>query len=178
MRTFAQKQDRLQKSASSGTHVVELLRAHAKGSNEGLAGTAALRLGHDFSRIPIYPPPARAIQAELAINQPGDAFEQEADRVADQVLAAPAHAGVMRAPARIRRLAGQSAGPMDAITSCRPSSWTRYTLPSNRLDTCKRPSGAKAIEVAFTIPVTNGSRGPPGVTRNTETGACWPRVPL
>jgi hypothetical protein len=114
MRTFAQKQDRPQKSASSGTHVVKLLRAHAKGSNEGLAGTAALRLGHDFSRIPINPPPARAIQAKLAINQPGDAFEQEADRVADQVLAAPAHAGVMRAPARIRRLAGQSAEPMDA----------------------------------------------------------------
>jgi hypothetical protein len=114
MRTFAQKQDRLQKSASSGTHVIKLLRAHAEGFNEGLAGTAALRLEHNFSRIPINAPPARAIQAKPAINQPGDAYEQEADRVADQVLAAPAHAGVMRATAQVQRLAGQSAGPMDA----------------------------------------------------------------
>jgi hypothetical protein len=65
-------------------------------------------------KIPVSPPPARAIQAKLAINQPGDACEQEADRIAVQVLAAPALAGVTRARVQFQRLAGQSVGPMEA----------------------------------------------------------------
>src|SRR5688500_14420929 len=31
----------------------------------------------------------RALQAKLAINQPGDSYEQEADRMAEQVMRAP-----------------------------------------------------------------------------------------
>jgi hypothetical protein len=50
---------------------------------------AALRtppvFGHDFSRIPVHPP-APAVQQKLAVNQPGDEYEQEADRVAGQVM--------------------------------------------------------------------------------------------
>jgi hypothetical protein len=52
-------------------------------------------LVHDFSRIPIYSGdangctrPAR-IQAKLAINQPGDEYEQEADRVAGEIVLSP-----------------------------------------------------------------------------------------
>src|SRR5438552_7382884 len=37
------------------------------------------RFGHDFSQIPIHPPAAEAIQKKLAINKPGDHYEQEAD---------------------------------------------------------------------------------------------------
>jgi hypothetical protein len=40
--------------------------------------------GHDFSRIPTHAP--GAIQTKPLISQPGDAFEQEADRRADQVM--------------------------------------------------------------------------------------------
>jgi hypothetical protein len=47
------------------------------------------------------------IQAKLKVNEPGDSYEQEADRLADQVLATPAHSGVSGA-ARIQRVAGQS----------------------------------------------------------------------
>jgi outer membrane protein OmpA-like peptidoglycan-associated protein len=47
------------------------------------------RSGHDFSRIPVHPPSAAAIQAKLAINNPGDSYEQEADRLAEQVLRTP-----------------------------------------------------------------------------------------
>src|SRR4051794_10560235 len=50
---------------------------------------APSRLGHDFSRISIHPPIAGVVQPKLAIGQPGDAYEQEADRVAERVLRAP-----------------------------------------------------------------------------------------
>ena len=44
------------------------------------------RFGHNFSRIPIHAP---VIQAQLAINQPGDEFEQEAERISHQVTHMP-----------------------------------------------------------------------------------------
>jgi hypothetical protein len=43
----------------------------------------------DFTRIPVHALPAPAIQTKLAINKPGDQYEQEADRVADQVMRMP-----------------------------------------------------------------------------------------
>jgi len=43
---------------------------------------------HDFSRIPVHPSPL-AIQTKLTINTPGDEYEQEADRVAEQVMRMP-----------------------------------------------------------------------------------------
>ncbi|MEP6620351.1 MAG: DUF4157 domain-containing protein [bacterium] len=46
---------------------------------------------------------ARAIQAKLTISQPHDAFEQEADRVADQVLRIPAE-GVSSPPVQHRTI--------------------------------------------------------------------------
>ena len=47
------------------------------------------------------------IQAKLAVNTPGDVFEQEADRVADQVLSAPV-APVVGALPCIQRFSGRS----------------------------------------------------------------------
>lgn len=45
--------------------------------------------GHDFSRIPTHTRIARLIQTKLAINQPGDEYEREADRIADLVVHTP-----------------------------------------------------------------------------------------
>lgn len=42
------------------------------------------RLSHDFSQISIYPAPSDMLQTKLTIGQPGDKYEQEADRVAEQ----------------------------------------------------------------------------------------------
>ncbi|MEW6737757.1 MAG: DUF4157 domain-containing protein [Acidobacteriota bacterium] len=42
--------------------------------------------GHSFSQIPIHPPAAEAIQTKLTISEPKDKYEQEADRVAEQVM--------------------------------------------------------------------------------------------
>jgi hypothetical protein len=57
--------------------------------------------------------PARKIQTKLAINKPGDAHEQEADRIADQVMSAPAHGLNHHILPRIQRLVGQSNAQID-----------------------------------------------------------------
>jgi hypothetical protein len=64
----------------------------------------------------------------LTINQPGEQFEQEADRVADQVLATPAHFAVGGAAPRIQRFAGQVVG----ATSTAPDSVDRVLAGSGR----------------------------------------------
>ena len=50
------------------------------------------------------------IQAKLKVNEPGDIYEQEADRIAGQVLATPAHVPVGGTGSRIQRAAGQPIG--------------------------------------------------------------------
>jgi hypothetical protein len=70
-------------------------------------GTAFPHLGLHFSRIPVNSPTARAIQAKLAINTPGDEAEQEADRVAEQVINRPAPGRSMSIAAHATPLAAQ-----------------------------------------------------------------------
>jgi hypothetical protein len=69
--------------------VLRLLQSNAEERNALLTGTEFPHLGHDFARIPISPPKAGALQTKLAINKPGDEYEQEADRVAEQVMRMP-----------------------------------------------------------------------------------------
>jgi Domain of unknown function (DUF4157) len=52
--------------------------------------TEIARLGHDFSRIPripVYSKMPLKIQAKLTVSTPADQYEQEADQVADSVMA-------------------------------------------------------------------------------------------
>lgn len=58
------------------------------------------------------------LQRKLAIGESNDSMEQEADRVADQVMAAPAQSTTSRAPVSIQRYAGQvTEGPESAPES-------------------------------------------------------------
>jgi hypothetical protein len=50
------------------------------------------------------------LQTKLKVNEPGDIYEQEADRIADQVLTAPLHSDVSGAPIRIQHFSGQTNG--------------------------------------------------------------------
>jgi hypothetical protein len=75
MRTFAQKESHPCGIACPDTAAVRIL-----------AHPAVKRFAHDFGRIPIHPPAKGAIQRRPAINEPGDQYEQEADRVAEQVM--------------------------------------------------------------------------------------------
>jgi Domain of unknown function (DUF4157) len=50
------------------------------------------------------------LQTKLTVNEPGDRYEREPDRIADQVMATPAHHAVSDAPPRIQRFVGQPTG--------------------------------------------------------------------
>ena len=106
MRTFAQKQNQPQRQVSSnfarsknhpaspllhlqrtGSQAAQrVAQTNAENLKAGSPGTASPRLGHDFSQIPLHAPTAGAVQTKLAINKPGDANEQEADHVSEQVM--------------------------------------------------------------------------------------------
>jgi hypothetical protein len=47
------------------------------------------RFGHDFSQVPVHTPAPVMVQPKLTIGQPGDRYEQEADRAADLVMRMP-----------------------------------------------------------------------------------------
>lgn len=66
-----------------------VLHANAGGFEAGFAPTVSPRFGHDFSRISVHPRASATIQPKLTVNTPGDIYEQEADRVADQVMRMP-----------------------------------------------------------------------------------------
>ena len=116
MRTFVQTQHQPQKpvppnhvrshTATPGLHLRAnpILRLHrtsanpavegmsqtrADECNTGLSGKASPYFGHDFSRIPIRPLTRGTIQTKLTANTPGDEYEREADRTAEQVLRMP-----------------------------------------------------------------------------------------
>jgi hypothetical protein len=66
-----------------------MLQTHAEEPNAGLTAAPSPRFAHDSSRIPIHSPRAGVIQPKLAINEPGDEYEQEADRISEQVMRMP-----------------------------------------------------------------------------------------
>ena len=72
--------------------------------------------GHDFSRIPVRSESQAIIQAKLTVNTPGDIYEQEADRVADLVMAGAA-GRVTGNALQIQRLSASSGGQMEAPAS-------------------------------------------------------------
>ena len=73
----------------------------------------------------------KRLQTKLTIGASNDPLEQEADRVADKVLAAPANPAVSGAPPHIQRLTGQATGQTDTA----PASVDRVLArPSRPLD--------------------------------------------
>jgi hypothetical protein len=69
--------------------VNEVLRTPGRPLDSATRAYMEPRFGHDFSRIPAHTGGPTQIQAKLAINKPGDKYEQEADRIADQVMRMP-----------------------------------------------------------------------------------------
>ena len=68
------------------------------------------------------------LQTKLRVNEPGDVYEREADRVAEQVLAQPARGDVSNAPPRIQRYAGEASGQADTA----PASVDRVLASAGR----------------------------------------------
>ncbi|WP_372743238.1 DUF4157 domain-containing protein [Neptunomonas sp.] len=79
----------LQLQRTLGNQVMQrMLQTNPEELEVGLASTVTPLFSHDFCRIPIHPP-AEAIQTKLAINKPGDIYEQEADYITEQVMRMP-----------------------------------------------------------------------------------------
>jgi hypothetical protein len=70
--------------------VPRLMQSNGEERDAALTGTAAsFRFGQDFSRIPASHAEAVPLQTKLAVDTPGGTYEQEADRVAEQVMRMP-----------------------------------------------------------------------------------------
>ena len=69
------------------------------------------------------------IQPKLKIGQPNDKYEQEADRVADQVMAMSSNTNISGTPLRVQRLTGQATGGVDTTV---PTSVDRMLASSGR----------------------------------------------
>lgn len=82
------------------------------------SGTGADRLAQNFARIPVSAGPALRTQPELMVNSPGDAYEQEADRVARMQMKAsgPESAGCIEAPPIVAEVLRSPGQPLDAAT--------------------------------------------------------------
>lgn len=77
-------------SRGPGTRGVRATPDVAAVRGPGSRGTGASSFGHDIGRIRIGPSLVGTMQRKLAVNTPGDEYEQEADRVAEQVMRMPA----------------------------------------------------------------------------------------
>lgn len=66
--------------------VQRLLQASPNSREEGLAVGRESGSAPAFAGIPVSAAPTRTIQTKLTVNAPGDAYEQEADRAAEQVM--------------------------------------------------------------------------------------------
>src|SRR4051812_25933070 len=93
MRTFAQKPKVTQPTASAKS--MTLGRAAAK--SETTSDT--VRLDWSFGQIPLHAP--APLQPKLTLGTPEDIHEQEADRVAEQVMRMPAPSVPSEVPARL-----------------------------------------------------------------------------
>src|SRR5215213_165674 len=80
--------DHLQRTIAN-QDVQRLQQPVAEELSAGSATTAATCIAHNFSRIPVFADARSKIRPKLKVNAPGDQYEQEADRVAEQVMRMP-----------------------------------------------------------------------------------------
>ena len=69
--------------------VQRLLPVRTEDVEASSVSSAATGPAYDFSRMPVHTNLRKNIQLKLKVNSPGDIYEQEADRVADQVMRMP-----------------------------------------------------------------------------------------
>jgi hypothetical protein len=126
MRAFAQKPETPEQTTSTKRSIT--------GREDSVQRSVANSRLHDFSRISVYPQAPFKLQMKLAAIPPGDVDEQEADRVADQVITMPAPSSLNSAPPlRIQRFSGQSQsnGQMEAVP---PSVYQALASPGKSLE--------------------------------------------
>jgi hypothetical protein len=88
----------------------------ADGQN-GHQRNLATGMQSDFSLVPAHRWPFPALPAPLRVNTPGDSFEQEADRVADQAMSGPVHSGFGPTPLPIQRYTARPSGQAETSSA-------------------------------------------------------------
>jgi hypothetical protein len=178
MRTFAQRQNQLQKPVSSTlrTQLVQrTLPSHVQASEARSITAPTPLLGHDFQRIPLYSSAAGTLQTKLAINEPGDEYEQEADLIAEQVTRAPepqlqrhsAHPSqITQAPPIVHEVLNSPGQPLNPATRRLMESrlghdFSRVRIHTDsRADESARAVNARAYTVGHNIAFASGRFSP------------------
>jgi hypothetical protein len=75
------------------------------------------RFAYDYSHVPLGSKSLASIQAKLIVNTPGDIYEQEADRIADRVMAASPSPAINGSQLHIQRYPGPSTEVSDSVSS-------------------------------------------------------------
>jgi hypothetical protein len=99
MRQFSKQKQPAKVSSGPFASLSRVMPERTRTSGHSTSRTPALAAGIDFSRIPVHGEAPVGIQTKLTIGAPGDAFEQEADRVAEQVMRVPEATGHSEAQA-------------------------------------------------------------------------------
>jgi hypothetical protein len=133
---------------TSRTAGVETTTGDVKGDS---ATTETARFGHDFSRISVYSEMPLKIQAKLTVSTPGDQYEQEADQVADSVMA-----GYTRPVGHISQ-------------GVQPKLYRAELRPEDMVDSIFPPGGEPGTESPETSPTEEVQRSASG-----ESGAVTP----
>jgi hypothetical protein len=133
MRTFSQQSRRPAGTATTATS------APRNSFNDDQSFSKANRFDFDFSQIPIYPGAPPAAQTQLAVGALSDPSEQEADRIAGQVMSMNSSSTIdARPPARFQHGPGIS---------------TEIAVPPAVADSLRSPGRPLAPEVrAFMEP--------------------------
>lgn len=159
-------------AASHEVYPTGLLHAGARDLEVGSRTAATARFAYDFSRIPVFARTPVKVQPKLTVNTPGDAYEQEANRVADQIIrAAESQTAEGRRAAHVSpmpvALAGSSGHGPDAVPAALDLVQPALRDPGSPLDPPSRRfmeerfghdfshvrvhTGAKAAEAAYAV---------------------------
>jgi hypothetical protein len=109
------------------------------------------------------------IQKKLAISEPGDAYEREADRVADEVLAARAHPEVNGSLPRIQRFTAQVSGQAEAAPASVDSA---LASPGRPLEPALRQDMEQRFRYDFSQVRVHSGGAAEQSARDVNTKAC------
>lgn len=148
MGDYAERQQKMAgRSIQSSDALPSLFKPHSSPANAPL-GSHPTPVGHDFSQI--------TIQPKLTVSQPNDAYEQEADRVAEQVMQMPEAAQnssqMVQQSIRGQQIQRFWGGLLEEFSNILNGSGEIYTVIDSKSYIRSEPPELEAIEPKQSIP--------------------------
>ncbi len=110
-RTLLARRSTLVLQRTIGNQAVQrLLRANAE-HEASSAAARSMRVSHESSQAALHPSPPNKSQPKLRVSTPGDTYERDADRVADQVMRQQGGRGPVQATPVRESDAGETTAP-------------------------------------------------------------------